>query len=151
MRGQLLRLADVVTPNLLEALALVGATETPPASESWEKTLTRMRKAAKILHDLGAKALVVTGGDLQEANDYVSFSENGTVTEQVLAGCRIESKATHGTGCAFATAIACRLARGAKIIDAMRDAKEYVREGMLAAYPLGKGVGPMNHLYRVGE
>lgn len=151
IRGRLLRLADVVTPNLVEALALAGGTEAPPKSESWDKTLPRMRKAAMTLHDLGARALVVTGGDLQEANDYVSFSEKGTVTEQVLAGRRIESKATHGTGCAFATAIACRLARGSKVNDAMRDAKEYVREGMLAAYPLGKGVGPMNHLYRVGE
>jgi len=68
-----------------------------------------------------------------------------------LAGSRIDSKATHGTGCAFATAIACRLARGSKVIDAVRDAKEYVRQGMIAAYPLGKGIGPMNHLYRVGE
>lgn len=152
IRSQLLPLAYVITPNFREALVLSGDEKAMgEAPDSWDQTLPKMRKSAAKLHDLGAKALVITGGDLREANDYLSFSENGVVTEQVLAAGRIESRATHGTGCAFATAIACRLARGAKVIDAIRDAKEYVRQGMLAAYPLGKGIGPMNHLYRVGE
>ena len=152
IRSQLLPLAYVITPNFREALVLSGDEKAMgEAPDSWDQTLPKMRKSAAKLHDIGAKAVVITGGDLREANDYVSFSENGVVTEQVLAAGRIESRATHGTGCAFATAIACRLARGAKVIDAVRDAKEYVRQGMLAAYPLGKGIGPMNHHYRVGE
>ena len=152
IRNQLLGMAEVTTPNLKEALALADdEQEHGAAREPWDQTLLKMRKAARTLHDLGPKALVITGGDLQDANDYVSLKENGDIAEQVLVGRRIDSKATHGTGCAFATAIACRLARGSKVIDAVRDAKEYVRQGMLAAYPLGKGIGPMNHLYRVGE
>jgi hydroxymethylpyrimidine/phosphomethylpyrimidine kinase len=152
IRNQLLGMAEVTTPNLKEALALAdNEQEHGVTRESWDQTLLKMRRAARTLHDLGAKALVITGGDLQDANDYVSLKENGDIAEQVLVGRRIDSKATHGTGCAFATAIACRLARGSKVIDAVRDAKEYVRQGMLAAYPLGKGIGPMNHLYRVGE
>jgi hydroxymethylpyrimidine/phosphomethylpyrimidine kinase len=100
---------------------------------------------------MGAKAIVITGGDLKEANDYVSVSDNQGVWDQTLRARRMESQATHGTGCAFATAIACRLARGSQVIDAVRDAKEYVRQAMAAAYPVGKGVGPLNHHYRVGE
>ena len=152
IRRELLKLADVVTPNSREALVLAGDDHGPAGvPESWEQMLPILRIAAKTLHELGAKTLVITGGDLLEAKDYVSFSENGAATEHVLAARHIESRATHGTGCAFATAIACRLARGAKVLDAVRDAKEYVRQGMMAAYPLGKGIGPINHLYRVGE
>lgn len=52
---------------------------------------------------------------------------------------------THGTGCAFATALACGLAQGKELAQAVRGAKDYVRRAILAAYPLGKGTGPINH------
>ena len=151
IRSQLLPLADVITPNLQEALVLAEKYEPPNASVAWETALLLIREAAQSLHAMGAKAVVITGGDLQEANDYVSVSDNNGVWEQTLAARRMESLATHGTGCAFATAIACRLARGSQVIDAVRDAKEYVRQAMTAAYPVGKGLGPLNHHYRVGE
>jgi hydroxymethylpyrimidine/phosphomethylpyrimidine kinase len=152
IRTQLLPLASIVTPNLLESLELVGADAAAVTSaKTWESALPLVRQAARKLHKMGAQAVVITGGDLQEANDYVSIGEDDSITEQVLAARRIESCGTHGTGCAFATAIACRLARGSQLIDAARDAKEYVRQAMAAAYPVGKGVGPVNHHYRVGE
>jgi len=65
--------------------------------------------------------------------------------EEIILGERLESRSTHGTGCAFATALACRLALGDTLPEAVRAAKEYVRKAMLAAYPLGKGIGPLNH------
>lgn len=151
IRSQLLPLADVITPNLQEALVLSEVDKPMDAPASWEDTLILVREAALKLHEMGAKAIVITGGDLREANDYVSVGANGIPFEQVLTAQRMESRATHGTGCAFATAIACRLARGSQPIDAVRDAKEYVRQAMAAAYPVGKGIGPLNHHYRVGE
>jgi hydroxymethylpyrimidine/phosphomethylpyrimidine kinase len=151
IRSQLLSLADVITPNLLEALMLAELNALPKTSSDWETDLPLIRQAAQRLHRMGAKAIVITGGDLKEANDYVSVSDNQGVWDQTLRARRMESQATHGTGCAFATAIACRLARGSQVIDAVRDAKEYVRQAMAAAYPVGKGVGPLNHHYRVGE
>jgi hydroxymethylpyrimidine/phosphomethylpyrimidine kinase len=70
----------------------------------------------------------------------------GRPQEEILPGERLESKSTHGTGCAFATAVACQLARGQELPPAARAAKEYVRKAILAAYPLGKGIGPLNHM-----
>jgi hydroxymethylpyrimidine/phosphomethylpyrimidine kinase len=151
IRSQLLTLAELITPNLLETFALAGVERSLDASASWESTLSLVRDAAHKLHKMGAKAVVITGGDLRKANDYVSFGENGIPAAQVLTAQRMDSRATHGTGCAFAMAIACRLARGSQLLDAIRDAKEYVRQAMAAAYPVGKGIGPLNHHYRVGE
>lgn len=148
---RLLALADVITPNLLEALALAGEMSDVAPSDSWEKTIPCVRRAAQRLHEMGSKAVVITGGDMRQANDFLSVCENDVVTEHILAAARIESRATHGTGCAFATAIACGLARGAQLIETVGDAKEYVRQAMAASYTVGKGVGPMNHLFRLPE
>ncbi|HZD31986.1 MAG TPA: bifunctional hydroxymethylpyrimidine kinase/phosphomethylpyrimidine kinase, partial [Candidatus Angelobacter sp.] len=92
---------------------------------------------------------VITGGHLPETNDFLSLWTSGATVEQVFPGSRIDAKATHGTGCAFATAVACGLGRGCDVAAAVGEAKQYVRQAMLAAYPLGKGAGPMNHLFRL--
>jgi hydroxymethylpyrimidine/phosphomethylpyrimidine kinase len=145
LREELLPLADVSTPNLDEAAVLAGI-ETAPAERPWEDVLPWLRMAAAKLHGLGSRAVVITGGHLQEANDYLSCIENGTVQEEIFLGTRIASGSTHGTGCAFATSIACQLALGQKLPQAVRAAKEYVRKAIEAAYPLGKGIGPVNHM-----
>jgi len=153
VRAELLPICDVVTPNLGEGLVLAGGDPRDPrdlaVANSWEEVLPVVRKTAKKLHEMGAKCVVLTGGDLSEANDFVSFYENGAISEHLLSAQRIESRATHGTGCAFATAIACGLAKGAQVFDSIKDAKAFVRNAMVAAYPVGKGTGPMNHLYRL--
>jgi hydroxymethylpyrimidine/phosphomethylpyrimidine kinase len=146
IRERLLSLASVVTPNIDEAAVLAGE-EAPASGDSWEDALSRLRKLAGKLHGLGSKAVVVTGGHLAPPNDYLSYVETGSPVGEVLRGTRIESRSTHGTGCAFSTALACQLALGKPLLEAVRAAKEYVREAMLAAYPLGKGTGPLNHLY----
>ncbi len=137
---------DVITPNVDEAAVLVGAE--PIAREaSWDSALPRIRQMAAGLHDLGAKAVIITGGHLRPANDYLSYKvPSGENHEEILAGERIESRSTHGTGCAFATALACHLALGRELPEAARAAKDYVRKAILSAYPLGKGIGPVNHL-----
>lgn len=138
MRRRLMPLCDVMTPNVHEAAFLLGD-EILPDRASW--TVESVRALAAGLHGRGARAVVVTGGHLDPANDYVSFRSG----EQVIPGERIESSSTHGTGCAYATALACRLAVGEDLAQAARNAKEYVRRAISSAYPVGKGIGPVNH------
>ena len=152
IRSQLLPLSDVITPNFEEALLLTGidAEETWPA-ESQHGMVDILRELAERLHQMGSKSVVITGGHLPEVNDFLSFSESGKTVEHVFPGTRIDSRATHGTGCAFAMALACLLARGRGLPVAVGEAKEFVRQAMLAAYPVGRGTGPMNHLFRLPE
>ena len=142
MTKRLIPICDVLTPNIHEAALLLGADDLRDQT-SWEIALPKLRELAAGLHELGANAVVITGGHLDPANDYLSSKV--PTNEQVIAGERIESRSTHGTGCAYATALACRLALGDTLPLAARNAKEYVRRAITSAYPLGKGFGPVNH------
>jgi hydroxymethylpyrimidine/phosphomethylpyrimidine kinase len=138
LRERLLPLAELVTPNLAEAAALCG----------WPVvTITEMISAAKQIQELGATNVLVTGGHLDENTDVLRTKGE---THQIL-GVRVESKATHGTGCALATAIACNLAKGMDVHSACMAAKEYVRIAIQTAPPIGKGNGPMNLLYKLNQ
>ena len=148
VRKQLLPLCDVITPNAVEAVQLTDSEEFS-SSESWEKTLPQLRALAVKLHNAGCRGIVITGGNLPEPNDYLSVLGSGNATEQILTGSRLQSNATHGTGCAFAMALACKLAASKQLLEAVQDAKDYVRQAIAAAYPVGKGIGPMNHLFRL--
>ena len=145
LREELLPLADVVTPNVDEAAMLAGI-EAAPVQAPWEEILPWLRTAAGKLRNLGSRAVVITGGHLPTANDYLSYVENGVPREEIFPGRHIEASSTHGTGCAFATSIACQLALGQEMPQAVRAAKQYVTRAVEAAYPLGKGVGPINHM-----
>jgi hydroxymethylpyrimidine/phosphomethylpyrimidine kinase len=139
---RLLPLAELVTPNLDEASALTGMAVT---------NLQQMREAAACLHGLGAINVVVTGGHLEKAIDLLSFrTDRGTETE-VFKAERQRSNSTHGTGCAFATALACHLAHGRGLPEAVLLSKAYVSAAIANAHPLGQGVGPLHHLYRMGQ
>jgi hydroxymethylpyrimidine/phosphomethylpyrimidine kinase len=152
IRKRLLPLCRVVTPNVEEAAELAGVTGgVGSESNSWTAALPVLRGLAANLHEMGGVAIVITGGDRMDAHDYLSIRWDGQTEEQVFPGTRLESKSTHGTGCAFATALACGLAHGQQLPDAVRDAKEYVRRAIQASYPIGKGMGPMNHLFRLDE
>jgi hydroxymethylpyrimidine/phosphomethylpyrimidine kinase len=139
---RLLPLAELVTPNLDEASALTGMAVT---------NLHQMREAAACLHGLGATNVVVTGGHLEKAIDLLSFrTDRGTETE-VFKAERQRSNSTHGTGCAFATALACHLAHGRGLPEAVLLSKAYVSAAIANAHPMGQGVGPLHHLYRMGQ
>jgi hydroxymethylpyrimidine/phosphomethylpyrimidine kinase len=138
VRTKLIQLADVVTPNMEEAAALSGVKV---------ESLFGMKKAAARLHEMGARAVVITGGHLKEPVDLLSVGRK----QIEFAGKRIKSNATHGTGCAFATALACNLARGIDLKDSVRAAGQYVRRAIARAYPVGRGKGPINHLYGMRE
>lgn len=139
---RLIPLAELVTPNLDEASALTGMTVT---------NLDQMGEAAARLHSLGAANVVVTGGHLEKAIDLLSFTTPRGTEREVFKADRQRSNSTHGTGCAFATALACHLAHGRGIPEAVLLSKAYVSAAIANAHPLGRGVGPLHHLYRMGQ
>lgn len=143
LRRRLIPLADVLTPNIHEAATLLGAKPLGDTSD-WSTAIPHIERMAGAIHELGAKAVVITGGHLAPPNDYLSYDHGRNAA--VIMGEHIESTSTHGTGCAYATSLACRLALGDDLPHAARAAKEYVRRAIERACPLGKGTGPLNHL-----
>ncbi len=138
MRERLLRLSTVITPNLAEAAALTGLQVADVA---------QMKLAARRLHEMGARQVVITGGHLARPMDLLSVQGEKEVRQEEFPGQRLESRSTHGTGCAFASALACNLAQEVTLPEATRHSGEYVRQAIAHAYPLGRGIGPLNHLY----
>ena len=139
---RLIPLADVVTPNVDEAFAITGI----KVAE-----LDEMKAAATKLHELGAPAVVITGGHLDKAIDLLSFTTKRGIEQEVFKAERQRSTSTHGTGCAFATAMACHLALDRGLAEAALLAKTYVTAAITYAHPLGKGTGPVHHLYRMSQ
>jgi len=139
---KLIPLVTVLTPNVDEAAILTGMKVT---------NLDEMRVAAGKLHEMGAAAVVITGGHLDKAIDLLSFTTKRGVEQEVFKAERQRSDSTHGTGCAFATAIACHLALDRGLAEATLLAKTYVTAAIAAGYPLGRGTGPVHHLYRMNQ
>jgi hydroxymethylpyrimidine/phosphomethylpyrimidine kinase len=137
MQDRLLPLATVVTPNLLEAELLTGLRIADEAE---------MLTAARSLLAMGPKWVLVKGGHL--AGSPVDLLVGA---DEVLRfpGERITSVHTHGTGCTLASAIASRLALGDDVPGAVKIAKEYVTGAIAAGFPLGAGVGPVDHGWRL--
>ncbi|MGH9671472.1 MAG: bifunctional hydroxymethylpyrimidine kinase/phosphomethylpyrimidine kinase [Terriglobales bacterium] len=132
----------VITPNIDEAARLTGL----PVSN-----VAEMKAAARKLHEMGAKNVIVTGGHLDRPIDLLSVAEAGGCEQAEFASERLRSTATHGTGCAFSTAVAANLALGKQLRDAVVLAKAYVTKAIARAYPLGRGAGPIHHLFRMEE
>lgn len=139
---RLIPLADVVTPNVDEAAALTGLQV---------RDLEEMKAAAAKLHAMGASAVVITGGHLEKAIDLLSFTTQRGTEQEVFRAERQRSNSTHGTGCAFSTAMACHLALDRGLAEAALLAKTYVTAAISNGHPLGRGTGPVNHLYRMNQ
>jgi hydroxymethylpyrimidine/phosphomethylpyrimidine kinase len=139
LRG-LIRHVRVLTPNLPEAAALLGA---PPARDEAE-----MRAQAEKLLALGAGAVLIKGGHAGGAESVDLLVEGQACLR--LAAPRIATKNTHGTGCTFAAAIAAGLAKGLPLDEAARQAKTYVSAAIAAADRLGISTsnGPLHHFYK---
>ena len=133
----LLPMATIITPNLPEAEVIVGYTI---------DTIELMKKAAIDLHTLGCRYVLVKGGHL--ANDATDVLYDG---EQfyMLEAKRLVSINTHGTGCTLSSAIAANLAKGVHVKEAVEMAKAYITEAIGFGFPLGHGVGPVHHFYRL--
>ncbi|MGB6453540.1 MAG: bifunctional hydroxymethylpyrimidine kinase/phosphomethylpyrimidine kinase [Streptosporangiaceae bacterium] len=137
IRDRLLPLATVVTPNLLEAELLTGR------SISGEG---EMLLAARALLAMGPQWVLVKGGHL--AGSPVDLLVTGDTALRFPAE-RISSVHTHGTGCTLASAIASRLAIGDDMATAVKAAKDYVTGAIAAGFPLGAGIGPVDHGWRL--
>ena len=133
---------DAPFPDLDEASALTGMPVTDP---------DEMRTAARKLHEMGASAVVITGGHLEKAIDLLSFTSKRGIEQELFKSARLSSNSTHGTGCASATSVACHLAMGRGLPEAVLLAKAYVAAAISNAHPLGHGTGPVHHLYRMQQ
>ena len=133
LRGELLPLVGWVTPNIDEVAVISGR-----PGESIPQA------AAVLAGNYPGLNVVVTGGHLDRPDDFLRIVSG---EEFWFPGDRIETTATHGTGCAFSSALLARLLKGDSAPQAVAGAKEYVRSAMQAAYPIGKGRGPLHHLY----
>jgi len=131
----LLPLAEVATPNIPEAEILAEMKITSPAD---------MEKAAAVISRRYHCAVLLKGGhDLNDANDLLWRDDTATW----FHGRRIDNKNTHGTGCTLSSAIASNLALGLPLEEAVKKAKDYISGALAAMLDLGKGRGPMNHLF----
>lgn len=133
LKEKLFPLAALITPNLMEAEAL---------SELSIKSHSDMETAARKLHEIyGCNVLCKGGHSIGDADDLL-FTDEGPVW---VKGEHIDTLNTHGTGCTLSSAIASNLAKGKKLTEAVRLAKEYVTGAIKANLDLGKGSGPLHH------
>ena len=140
-KRKLLPLCSVVTPNVDEASVLTGLPVKGPSA---------MIEAARRLHDLGAPGVIVTGGHLPEPVDVLSVAgwrDCGFADAMELRGKKAPSRSTHGTGCAYSSALAANLALGRDLVEAAQLAKHYVTRAITTAQLLGHGKGPLNLLW----
>ena len=135
LKGKLLGLATLITPNIPEAQVLSGMDI---------RTAEDMEWAAKAIYEAYGCAVLCKGGhQLNDANDLL-YSKEGARWYQ---GRRIANPNTHGTGCTLSSAIASNLAKGCSLDEAVERAKAYISGALAAMLDLGKGSGPMNHMF----
>ncbi len=139
IRDELLHCVGWITPNIHELAILAG-----DDSEALSRDKLQAA-AARLMQENAELGVVITGGHLAQPDDLL-IAPSGEQTW--LPGVRVATNATHGTGCAFSTAMLCELITGLNPKDAVASAKAYVTEALRSAYPVGKGKGPMNHLFR---
>jgi hydroxymethylpyrimidine/phosphomethylpyrimidine kinase len=137
IRRELVPRALVVTPNIPEAEVLTGVTI---------HSIADAREAARLIREMGATSVIIKGGHapghelidlLLEGDRFVEFRTP-----------RIETRHTHGTGCAFASAIAANLALGHNVAESAARAQRYVAGAIRHGLPIGHGHGPLNHFWR---
>jgi hydroxymethylpyrimidine/phosphomethylpyrimidine kinase len=140
LRDRIIPLAALVTPNLAEAGGLAGF---------GVGTRDLMEDAAETILAMGPGAVLVKGGHLggdQGADDLLFDGKEMTW----IAGERIDTPHTHGTGCVLSSAIAAYLARGEELTEAVRRGKAFVTEAIRHALPLGEGIGPVDPMFAAG-
>ena len=129
-------LAEILTPNLIEAEEITGQKINNPDD---------MQTAAEKIHNMGVKAVVIKGGHLQDYPVDVFYDGSSFLR---LQGEFINTQNTHGTGCTFSSAIAACLSQGQALPEAVMIAKEYITGAIKNSLSIGKGVGPTHHFYK---
>lgn len=133
----LLPMATVLTPNLPEAEEITGMKI---------ETIQDMKSAAKKIHLMGPKYVLIKGGHLK--GEAVDLLFDGTDFTN-YASERIATKNTHGTGCTLSSAIASNLAKGMEVHEAIKAAKDYITTAITHGFSIGKGPGPVHHFYHL--
>jgi hydroxymethylpyrimidine/phosphomethylpyrimidine kinase len=132
LKTDLLGLVGWVTPNMDELGTLTGSDAYLHSDIPGE--------AGRVAALSPGLNVVVTGGDLWPPDDFLRTADG---TETWFPSSRIDTTSTHGTGCVFSSALLCRLLAGDGPVEAVRGAKEFVRQALETAVPLGKGKGPV--------
>ncbi|MEF2967695.1 bifunctional hydroxymethylpyrimidine kinase/phosphomethylpyrimidine kinase [Paenibacillus sp. M1] len=151
LKQELLPLALIITPNIPEAEVLAGMSI---------RSMRDRREAARIIGAMGPKLVVIKGGHDASpgGGSYDGGSAAGTEATEVvvdlvydgsgfteLAGRRINTVHTHGTGCTYSAALTAGLARGMAVQDAISLAREFIQAAIEEGLGLGRGQGPTNH------
>ncbi|MGN0316689.1 MAG: bifunctional hydroxymethylpyrimidine kinase/phosphomethylpyrimidine kinase [Lachnospira sp.] len=138
----LLPLADVITPNIPEAEVLSGM------EIKCEEDFIKAGK--RILKNNSSAVLIKGGHEIMTANDcLMSPDDGGSVEYHWFKGERIDNPNTHGTGCTLSSAIASNLALGYDLYNSIANSKRYISGALRDGLNLGKGSGPLNHLYNL--
>lgn len=135
VKKKLIPLADIITPNTSEAEVLSNI-----SIESQNDMETSAKSISKMLNG----AVLIKGGHIGENSNDLIFIED---QYHWINGKRVNNPNTHGTGCTLSSAIACNLALGLPIKESVSNAKDYITGALEDGLNLGKGSGPLNHMY----
>lgn len=137
VKNTLIPIADIITPNVAEAEVLSGIKI---------ESLEDMEKSAEVISNMLGGAVLVKGGHIgDDASDLIL--SDGTLFW--VDGKRVKNENTHGTGCTLSSAIACNLAEGFSVKESVINAKNYITGALEDGLNLGKGSGPLNHMYNI--
>lgn len=132
---KLIPMATVITPNLSEARELSGM-----CINSKED----MEKAAVIISEMTNAAILIKGGHSEDNSDDLLYIDGKNMWFKAK---RIDNENTHGTGCTLSSAIACNLANGLSIEESVSNAKKYITGAIDSRLDIGRGRGPLNHMF----
>ena len=139
MKEILFKKATLITPNLIEAGIIYGKKI---------ESLEEMKEAAEFLYNKYKVAFLIKGGHLKDSKDDVLCGREGLF---VIEGKNIDNKNTHGTGCTLSSALACELAKGKSLYDALVAAKKYLSGAIAYGFDIGRGRGPLYHMYNLSD
>ena len=137
--NELLPKTYILTPNIPEACLLTGLKI---------NSVEDMKKAAEIIKKLGPENVLIKGGHLDKSEEAIDILYGGSDFHEYKTE-RINTKNTHGTGCTYSAAICAGLAKGLSIMEAVRDAKNYINHAIKNSFDLGNGHGPLNHFWNI--
>ncbi len=135
LQDELIPLATLITPNLLEVAALTGVKIDGDDD---------MRRSAAVLLERGARAVLVKGGHRSDSANDLYADEQG---ETWFRARHLDTYHTHGTGCSLSAAIAAGLARELPLLEAIHRGKAFVYQGLETGYAVGSGRSPINHFH----
>ena len=139
LKTRLLPLADVITPNIPEAECLSGVSIQSNGD---------MERAAEQISLFCRSAILIKGGHQEYRADDLLYYEDCPIW---FPGRKVDNPNTHGTGCTLSSAIACNLAKGLILEEAVFRAKKYITGALFAGLNLGEGSGPLDHGYRMRQ